>query len=393
MKVLVVAACPFPCARGTPVRVYRLSEALVQRGHHVVVATYPLGDQNGPLPFPVERIRALPWYRKLSPGPSPSKLLLLDPMLVFRVATLLRQQRWDVIHAHHVEGLLVALGARRLARVRTPIVYDAHTWVGEELGSYGGRLGPVLASVGDWFDRVPAAHADHMVAVTDDLRQRFLDQGRLAGHRVTVVVNGIEAPFLERVARAVTRQGPRNPAAPRLVYAGNLAVFQGIDALLAAFSRLHRRRPEVELHLLTNGDFSAFREVSERLGILPAIRVRAVTLEDLPAELVAADVLVNPRMQCSGIPQKLLNYMASGRPIVSFAGSAKLVEDGLTARVVEDGDVEAFAAAIGSLLDHPDVAERLGEAAQDLLKREYGWPTAARTMESIYARIQTPEPG
>lgn len=387
MKILVVAACPFPCARGTPVRVQRLSEALVEIGHQVEVVTYPLGDTATGLTFTVHRVSSLPWYRYRGPGPTLTKLLGLDPLLVWRLREVLNQNRWDVLHAHHIEGLLVALAARRLARVSVPIIYDAHTWVGEELGSYGGPLGPLLARLGGWLDRVPVQRAEHVVAVTEQLRQRFIERAGLPGTRVSAIGNGIEAEFLERIAAACA-EAPTRTNPPRVVFAGNLAAYQGVDKLLQAFARLRQDRPDVELHVLTDDDFSPLVAQCDQLGVTPVVKVRAVSLAGLPAELVRADVLVNPRTLCSGIPQKLLNYMASGRPVVSFAGSAKLVDDRVTARVVPDDDVEAFAAAMRELLDDPALGERLGRAAQTRLQGEFGWKASALKMETVYEQVR-----
>ena len=42
--VAVVAACPFPAPRGTPIRILRLSEALAARGHRVHVVAYDAGQ-------------------------------------------------------------------------------------------------------------------------------------------------------------------------------------------------------------------------------------------------------------------------------------------------------------------------------------------------------------
>jgi glycosyltransferase involved in cell wall biosynthesis len=76
------------------------------------------------------------------------------------------------------------------------------------------------------------------------------------------------------------------------------------------------------LRILTNDSFQDYEILSRSLGIRDRIDVRPVRLEDLPEELSAATVAVNPRIACDGLPQKLLNYMAAGCPIVSFAGSA-----------------------------------------------------------------------
>ena len=60
----------------------------------------------------------------------------------------------------------------------------------------------------------------------------------------------------------------------------------------------------------------------------------------------------------AGFPMKL-TYMAMGKAIVASAGSAKNLVDGITARVVPDGDHGAFADALRSCQD-PAARERLG---------------------------------
>ena len=81
-RVAMVAACPFPAARGTPVRIQRMAEVLGQRGHEIQLVTYHLGD---PLPaappYRLYRTRRLPTYQKQSPGPALQKLLVVDPFL------------------------------------------------------------------------------------------------------------------------------------------------------------------------------------------------------------------------------------------------------------------------------------------------------------------------
>ena len=42
-RIVMVAACPMPARRGTPLRVERLAEALAARGHHVELVTYQIG--------------------------------------------------------------------------------------------------------------------------------------------------------------------------------------------------------------------------------------------------------------------------------------------------------------------------------------------------------------
>ena len=103
--------------------------------------------------------------------------------------------------------------------------------------------------------------------------------------------------------------------------------------------------------------------------------------------LAAANVLVNPRPQCEGIPQKLLNYMAAGRPIVSFSSSAALLEHDRTALLVADEDIDGFAQAILRILREPQLGQRLSRAASEQVVAKYGWQNVAQKVEDAYAQV------
>ncbi len=94
-----------------------------------------------------------------------------------------------------------------------------------------------------------------------------------------------------------------------------------------------------------------------------------------------------PRVHCDGIPQKLLNYMAAAKPIVAFAGSAKLLTHEQTGLVVPDGEVEAFADAIASLVEEPRRAAELGRRARAFVAAHHSWEHAAEQVEDVYYRL------
>src|SRR5512135_151945 len=133
-SVAIIAACPFPFPRGTPIRILRMAVSLAARGHHVEVVTYHLAQPLADLPFAIHRIPRVPTYHKLSPGPTYQKLLLVDPLLTLKILSVVRSGHFDVIHAHHYEGLLASLPAARLFKI--PLVFDVHTLLASELPHY-----------------------------------------------------------------------------------------------------------------------------------------------------------------------------------------------------------------------------------------------------------------
>ena len=186
-----------------------------------------------------------------------------------------------------------------------------------------------------------------MVTVTEGMRNWLVDVGGVAPERCISIPNGVEF----RHFAAGARHGVLDRDEPRVVFAGNLADYQGIDLLFEAFALVRRERPSVRLVLLGSTELGVHAPLAESLGIMPAIDLEQPDFAELPARLGAGNVLVNPRTACDGIPQKLLNYMASGRPIVSFSGSAAPLTHGRNALLADDGDVAEFAQAILRLLD------------------------------------------
>lgn len=379
-RIAMVAACPFPHPRGTPIRIHGLANVLGRRGNEVHVVTYHLGSEVASAAYRLHRIREVPLYRRMAPGPTYGKLLVLDPLLVWRLRAILRERAFDVVHAHHYEGLLVALAA---ARGRLPIVFDAHTTLETELEFYPlGMPRALNRRIGRALDRRLPGLASHTVAVSERIAGRLVDLGAVRADEVTVVPTGTELERFDVPREARPRDRP-----PTIVFTGNLAPYQGIDLLLHAFRRVRERRPDARLRLVTDSRFDPYEGLAAELGIRDGIDLADGGVDELPAHLAGADVVVNPRVEAAGVPIKLLNYMAAGKPIVSFAGSGEGLEHGRTGILVPGGDVDAFAAEIVGILERPDHGESLGDAARATVREGYGWDESAVRVEDVYARV------
>jgi glycosyltransferase involved in cell wall biosynthesis len=377
IHVAVVAACPFPYERGTPIRIRRLAEGLARRGHDVDVITYHLGDSTPLAGIRTHRIAPVRGYTKTGPGPNLRKILVLDRRLVMRLRQFLAAHHVDVIHAHHVEGLLAALLARSDRRIR--IVFDAHTSLTSELPYYGpAAVAALMAATGRILDRVLPSYADHTVTVTPELHQRLMTMGRIDPTRISVVGNGIEFELFDAAMRQARPGGD-----PTLIFTGNLASYQGIDLMLRAFALVRERRRDVRLKIVSQASFAPFQQMAIGLGIREALDIVEAGFEVVPAHLAQADIALNPRLDTPGIAQKTLNYMIMGLPLVSFAGSGRHLVDGDNALLVEDGNIAAFAAAIDRLIDDPDLAHRLGNNAKRHVQEKNNWETSVRKLEAI----------
>lgn len=387
LRVAVVAACPFPYPRGTPIRIRRLAQGLGERGHEVHVVTYHLGGSAEADPFRVHRIRDVGWYQRCEPGPSYAKFFILDPLLLWTLRRLMRRYEIDIVHAHHYEGLLVA----HWARPTCPVVYDAHTTLESELPFYPLGLPTGLKRVvGRRLDRILPAKAAHVIAVSEAIRARLIELGAVKPDRVDVIPSGVESHLLQVESEKERRVGDARVVA----FTGNLGPYQGLEYLLKAFREVVRHRDDVQLLIVTGSPFTPYEGLARELDIRDSIVLRGDCFAELPSNLAEADVLVNPRTEATGLPQKLLNYMAAGKPIVSFHGSASHLQDGKTALIVKSGDFRSMGAAILRLLDDRELAARLGLAAKEQAHEEFNLDKMAAQVEAVYERVLSggPEP-
>lgn len=360
-----------------------MAEALADRGHEVHVITYHLGSGPVAPAVRVHRIEDISSYRKLSPGPSYQKLIHVDPKLARLLRRLSRELALDVLHAHHYEGALVAAYARR--NLAIPVVFDAHTLLMSELPFYplGLPMG-VKRTLGIWMDRWIPRLADYTVTVTETIRERLVEDAGMAPDRVTVVPNGVEVEHFDPAVH------PRETGAhtPTLVFTGNLAEYQGIDLMLEAFARVVPRVPGSRLLIGSDSPFSAYEALAAKLGVRDRIDlIDSPSFAELPGLLTRGDVALNPRVDCNGIPVKLLNYMAAARAVVSFDGSAPGVKHGATGWLAPSGDVGAFADGIVALLEDPATAAAMGRAAREFVAENCSWTVAAERCEAIYHRL------
>jgi glycosyltransferase involved in cell wall biosynthesis len=169
---------------------------------------------------------------------------------------------------------------------------------------------------------------------------------------------------------AFTGPAAPSPREPRAVFVGVLERYKAFDVLAEAWRRVVADVPDATLHVVGRGRLEPVAR--ELVADLPSNVAwdRVLAASDVAGAIDAARVLVLPS-RSEGMGRVVIEAGLRGRPLVGsrVGGIPDVARDGETAVLVEPGDARALADALTRVLTEPDLAERLGESAQEQAQR------------------------
>jgi glycosyltransferase involved in cell wall biosynthesis len=293
----------------------------------------------------------------------------------------------DLVHAHWVMPNALAAAP---AVGRTPLAIGLHgsdVFLAERRG--------VRWAIGRALRR-----SSLLTSCSPELARRVEALGAEPG-RTRVIPYGVDVGLFrpDPARRALWRDRLAIPAhATVALSVGRMATKKGYPVLLDGLDELLERVPELHLVLAGGGDrLEEWQRATERHRgrvHLPG----AVQHDVLPDLYRAADLFVLPaihdrRGNVDGLPNVILEAMASGLPVVASAisGIPLAVEDGRTGRLVPEGDSAALVAALVELAAAPSVRGAWGEAARSEAERELTWDVVAgRYRDGYRAALAAP---
>jgi glycosyltransferase involved in cell wall biosynthesis len=383
LRVLVIAPTPFFADRGCHVRIYEQCRALVGAGHEVVVCTYPLGrDIDG---LDIRRTVPVPWYTKLSAGPSVHKIYI-DALLMMTVARECLRRRPDVIHAHLHEGVL--LGRVAAAMFRVPLVADLQGSLALELVQHDfvrvdGPLHRFFHRVERVLNRLP-----HRALVSSrHTLETLAGMEGAPNEKVVVLPDGVDPSRFHvdpEGGAAVRERLGIGPEESVVGFLGVLTEYQGVSVLLNAARRVLQRLPSVRFLVMGYPDEDRYRRKAEEMGIgAQVIFTGRVPYDEARAYLAACDLAVSPKLSTTEANGKLLNYIAVGLPVIaSDTPVNREILDG-AGILTPPGDDEALAAAIERVLLSPEQRERL-RALAVARAEQLSWRQLGKQLVEIY---------
>lgn len=297
----------------------------------------------------------LPADESLAPG----RLWKQIPAII----RVIRQHDIDVVHTH------ASFAGRLAARLAGEpcVIYTRHRLDAGGLGR--ARL----------FSLINNHTCDRVVAVSQAVREDLLRQG-IRASKIALIYNGID------LRRFQPRSSQPGAGSPVIGLVGRLEPEKGHRCFLEAARILLLKHGDCRFQIVGAGSLmQELQDQARKLGI--AGRVEWLGLRDDIPELLAGMSVVAAPSLTEAFALSLVEAMSMGKPCVasSVGGIREILVDRENGLLVEPGNPGALADRFAWLLEHPDEARQIGEAAARTARERFD----ARTMTERLTRLYT----
>ena len=298
---------------------------------------------------------------------------------------------FDVIHAHNPPDTLfvVAIPFKLLGK---KFVFDHHDLCPELYRSRYKAQEGFYTELLRLFEWCSLKLADVVIATNESYKKVETKRAHKDPRNIFVVRNGPNQMRMTPVAPSVRLRGMNKYI---VCYVGSLNPQDGVDYLLRSLHHLAYDLKHSDFHCVimgTGDSLEDLRDLAGNLELNSCVDLTGfVSDEDLQANLAAADICVDPDpsspLNDVSTWIKIMEYMASAKPIVTF----DLKETRFSARdaaiYVEPNKETEFAEAIAQLMEQPELQKKMGAYGRRRVEDELQWAKVGKNLLTAYETL------
>lgn len=372
MKIVQLTPYFYPHLGGVESHVLELSKHLIKRGHDVAVVTTRLEGTKER-----EKVEGVPTIRV-----EPMTIQYSTPV-VPKVRKVLLDLDYDILHGHSPPPLMSFFGVRSAYKKDVPFILTYHCDL--ELPNI---FGPLMVQL---YERTIGTYtvskSDRIVTTTTT----YGATSRAVWHEeADIIPNAVDAQRFhpDNSGEEVRKKhdlGDDNV----VLYVGRIVYHKGLEYFVRSAKYLGDDTKHI---LVGDGDFMPeLKKIAKRENIEDkVIFAGRIPNKELPKYYAATDVFVLPsvsRLEAFGIVT--MEAMASGVPVVvsDIPGVREVITEGRHGMLAEPMNSKDLAGKIRTILENPDMAERMGKLGRQRIEDKFTWQTVAQNIEEVYEEL------
>ena len=302
--------------------------------------------------------------------------------------------KYDLYHCYGEKAVSILLIAQMIKRKKSPILYSWYEISGTtdiESKILGKKTlkNRFIRQLKEFRRGLSLKYTPAMVQPTEAFRDYIIEHN-IYSKKIYVVPWGINLELhgnnSEKDQTLINKLGLKNKKV--IMYAGEITALHGVSDLIKAMGIINDKIDTVALVIVGDGSWmSMIKKYVNESQLKNVIFTGRVPHTEFPRYHSIADVLVIPHVRRIDselvYPSKLLECLASGKPIV--ASNLRAIADvvGDNAILVEPEKPQAFADGILQLLNNEDLAKKMGENGKKIIY-DYSWEESAKKTYEVY---------
>ena len=288
------------------------------------------------------------------------------PRVLYQLTQHLRRIKPAILQTFLFHANMVGRIAARLAGVKTVVS--------------GLRVAERQSAWHRWLDRWTNWLVATNVCVSKGVADFSASVAGLNPSKLVVIPNSVDAELFARATQFGIPAGSRI-----LISIGRLERQKGFDVLLDAVSLLTPLPEETYFVIVGDGpDLTSFLKQAELTN-----RVRFLGRRDDVPNLLAASTAFILSSRWEGMPNVVLEAMATGLPVVAtqVEGVSELIRDGINGLVVAPDQPAELANAILRILSQPDFSRNAGLNSQSIVAKEFTIQHTTGAYAKLYLQL------
>ena len=309
----------------------------------------------------------------------------IDWTLIFRLAGLIRRERFDLVHSHNWGSFLYGVIAGRLAGVA--VVHGEHGKNFSELSAEGRAKKTAKIVLGN--------QADLLLSVCEDIRGEWLARYRIPPTHMRTITNGVDSIRFAPAPPAAARHALGLPADAFVAgTAGRLDPIKNLPAMIGAVARLAADLPNLHAVFIGSGPLEADLRALVARHSLESRAHFAGLRKDVHLLLPAFDVFLLPSFS-EGMSNVLLEAMSCGVPPVctDLSSHREIVTPGRDSILLSPCDESTLAATLRHLHQNPDLRARLAGAARRTILDRFSLDRMVAGYQDAYLEVMKKRSG
>jgi len=373
MKIAQLSPYFYPHLGGVESHVLELSKHLIDLGHEVFVVTTKLeGTKSEEIVegVPVKRVEPL--------------TIFLSTPIVPGVRDVLSEEDYDILHGHSPPPLMSFFGVRSAKKKDVPFVLTYHCDL-----EIPHSFGPLIVNLYErTFGTYTVSKSEKIITTTPS----YGATSKAVWHReADIIPNAVdEKRFHPSNEGSKIREKLGLEDETLITYVGRIVYHKGLEYFVRAAKYL--RDKNVQFLLVGTGDFrSELESMIESEGLEDSVMFAGrVPNEELPNYYAATDIFVLPsvsRLEAFGIVA--LEAMASCVPVIvsDIPGVRDVIVEGKHGLLADPMNSQDLAGKIRTLIENPDMAERMGKNGRKRVEEKFTWSKVAEEIEEVYESV------